>query len=361
MATWIRTCFWSLAGWLASWRYRVRVVGLEKLRGLRGPTLVMPNHPGYMDPPLVLGNLPIKGGIRPLVFSGMYHKPILYPLMRLAGSVPMPDLSEHSRSAREQTLTTIDTLVAGIQRGENFLIYPSGHAQRRGLEEIGGARAASEVLERCPEANLVLVRTRGLWGSMFSYAQTGESPHLGRCALRGIGWMIANLLFFAPRRDVTMTVEVIDRRDLPDLSRKTLNRYLEDWYNREGAETPTFVPYHPFLGPRHYVYPSVAKVERIELDKIKPATIKAVNDLVEEHLGHPLDSDQQQADMALDRIGLDSLDRMDIALKIEDRFGFQSDHVAETLGELWALAAGQLTGGGERPPPVPQSWHRHQY
>ena len=204
----------------------------------------------------------------------------------------------------------------------------------------------------------MLVRTRGLWGSMFSHAQTGASPNLGRCALRAIGWMTANLFFFAPRRDVTMTVEVVDRRNLPGLSRDKLNRYLEDWYNREGAETPTFVPFHPLLGPREYVYPNVAKVERIDFDKIKPATVTAVNDLIEEHLGHPLDSDQRKPETPMDRIGLDSLDRMDIALKIEDRFGFQSDHVAETLGELWALAAGQLTGSGEGPQPAPQIWHK---
>ena len=46
--------------------------------------------------------------------------------------------------------------------------------------------------------------------------------------------------------------------------------------------------------------------------------------------------------MLLERLGLDSLERMDLALHIEDRFGFRSDRVADTLGELWALAKGNF-------------------
>ena len=61
------------------------------------------------------------------------------------------------------------------------------------------------------------------------------------------------------------------------------------------------------------------------------------------------------AETQLDRLGLDSLERMDLALQIEDRYGFRSDRVAETLGELWALADGQLSssdGKIEAPPPA---------
>ena len=65
----------------------------------------------------------------------------------------------------------IDRIVAALRRGENILIYPSGRLQRRGTEVIGAARAAAELLQACPEANVVLVRTRGVWGSMFSLLQ----------------------------------------------------------------------------------------------------------------------------------------------------------------------------------------------
>jgi long-chain-fatty-acid--[acyl-carrier-protein] ligase len=354
----LRALFWWLARHASHVRYRVRLVGAEKLRGLCGPTLVMPNHPAYIDPPLVMAHLSRRGALRPVVTETMYRLPVFHWLMRLSGALEVPDLQAQSRDARQQTLAAIEAIVAGIQRGESFLLYPSGRAQRRGIEELGGARSAAEVLARCPQANVVLVRTRGLWGSSFSYARTGKSPRLGWCILRAAGWLVANLLFFSPRREVSMTVEVLDRSQLPGLDRKVLNRYLEEWYNREGSAAPVFVPYHHLFGPRQFEFPRPAGGATIDPSKVRPATIQAVNSLIEEHLGRPLTPQEQAAGTAMDKIGLDSLERMDIALTIEDRFGFHADQVAETLGELWALAEGMLTGTEGPALQVPAAWSR---
>ncbi|MFH1264955.1 MAG: lysophospholipid acyltransferase family protein, partial [Planctomycetota bacterium] len=201
-----RGLLWTFARLVLRLRYRVQVVGLEALGALEGPTLIMPNHPGYIDPPLVLSHVRLGATVRPLVFAGTYRNRALYPIMRAAGALEVPDLGEHSRGARERTLTMIDAVVEGLEQGESFLIYPSGRLQRRGSEVVGAARAASEILERCPHVNVVLVRTRGVWGSMFSFAQTGEYPDLGKCTLRAMAWIALNLLFFAPRREVTMCV-----------------------------------------------------------------------------------------------------------------------------------------------------------
>ena len=354
---WMRTCFWLLIRFLTRFRYRVRVEGLEKLRDLRGPTLVMPNHPGLIDPPLVLSSVLIPGGLRPIVTTSMYRKWLLYPLMRLVNAVEVPELAEQSRDARRQTLTMIDTVAAGLHRGENFLIYPSGRTQRRGIEEIGATRAVADLLERCPQANIVLVRTRGIWGSIFSMAYTGEHPNLERCVVQALGWVFAALGAFLPRRNVTMTVEQIDRRALPGVTRDKLNPFLEEWYNRGAPEKPTFVPFSFLFGPRQHEYPVLVKSGQVDLAKIRPATIRAVNEMVEERLKRPLSAEENAAEALLERLGLDSLERMDLALHIEDRFGFRSDRVADTLGELWALAEGQLSTSGNASEPVPATWN----
>jgi long-chain-fatty-acid--[acyl-carrier-protein] ligase len=358
---WVRACYWMLIRFLTRFRYRVRVEGLEKLRDLRGPTLVMPNHPGLIDPPLVLSNVRIPGGMRPIVTTSMYRKPLLYPLMRLVDAVEVPELEEQSRDARQQTLAMIDTVAAGLNRGENFLIYPAGRTERRGIEEIGAARAVADLLERCPQANIVLVRTRGIWGSIFTTAYTGEHPNLERCVLRALGWVLLALGIFLPRRNVTITVERIDRRDLPDPkgapTRDKLNPFLEAWYNRGGPEKPAFVPFSFLFGPRQHEYPVLNKTGQVDLAKIRPATIGAVNEMVEERLKRPLSAEENSAEMLLDQLGLDSLERMDLALHIEDRFGFRSDRVADTLGELWALAQGQLSTSGSESEPAPAAWN----
>ena len=64
-----QACSWWLIRKLAWLRYRVDVIGLEKLRDLHGPTLVMPNHPAYIDPPLLLSHLRLHAPIRPVVYG----------------------------------------------------------------------------------------------------------------------------------------------------------------------------------------------------------------------------------------------------------------------------------------------------
>jgi long-chain-fatty-acid--[acyl-carrier-protein] ligase len=48
---------------------------------------------------------------------------------------------------------------------------------------------------------------------------------------------------------------------------------------------------------------------------------------------------------------------MDLALHIEDRFRFRSDRVADTLGELWALAEGQLSTSENNSESAPAAWN----
>jgi long-chain-fatty-acid--[acyl-carrier-protein] ligase len=79
--------------------------------------------------------------------------------------------------------------------------------------------------------------------------------------------------------------------------------------------------------------------------------------LIEEHLGRPLEADETGPEVTLEQLGLDSLGRMELAMKAEDRFGFHSDQVATTLGHVWALAAGRMTGSGEKVD-VPPLWNR---
>ena len=358
MSTFIQRLFWGLIRCVLRLRYRVQVIGAEQLRTVTGPTLVMPNHPAYIDPPLLLSHVRLGRPLRPIVYAGIFRRPLLYPFMRLIGAFEVPDLGRQSHGAREQTLAMIEALVSGLQRGESFLIYPSGHVKWQPEEVLGSARAAAEIIERCPEAQVILVRTSGLWGSSFSYAPTGKPPDLTRCALRGFAWLLASLLWFAPRRKVTMTIEVLDRTRLASLTRDEINPFLEKWYNQAGVEPATFVPYHHLLGPRRFTFPDLTSTRDLALDTVKPATITAIQGLLEDHLGRPLDDGERQPATSLDDLGLDSLERMDLALQIEDRFGFRSDRVAATVGQLWALAEGRLGGSGEAAPPAPPAWSR---
>ena len=350
--------FWAIARPLIHLRYRVTVDGLESLRGIDGPLLVLPNHPAYVDPPTVLSHLPSARPLRPLVFSGVYRLPFLRPLMWLVDAFEVPDLSAQSRQAAAKTKELVDAVVARINAGDSFLIYPSGRLQRGNREVVGSARAVHEIVTRCPELTVVLVRTRGLWGSMFSCAREGKPPALGGAIAAAAGWLAAGLLFFLPRRPVHIHLEAVPRERLPTGSREEFNAFLERWYNPDGDQEPVFVRYSRLFGPATGHYSPAASAAAVDPATLTPKTIRLVNELLAAHLKRDLAPEELEADTRFDAIGLDSLDRMDLALKIEQQFGFRSDAVVDTLGQLWALADGRLSTGEAvaGPAAVPAAW-----
>jgi long-chain-fatty-acid--[acyl-carrier-protein] ligase len=348
----VRYVFWAMAKLLLSLRYRVWIHGKEQLRGLHG-TLVLPNHPAYMDPPLTFTSLWPALQPRPLLFEGNFQNPVLYPLMKLIRAVQVPDMERPSAKARARTEKAIAEVIEGLRKGENHMMWPSGYLWRDGQERLGGAQAVTEILRAVPEANIVLVRTRGLWGSMSSFAPTGERPHFLGCLGRGAAWLVANLLMLTPRRRIDITVERLDRSKLPELRRETLNPWLEQWYNAGGPEKPTFVPYHFLLGRRTFEFPSSAGPAQ-ELSRVSAETRAEVNQILERKLRRKLTDAEQQPDMVLQQLGIDSLDRMDVTLQVEQRFGYSTDRSPANLGDLWLL--GQGLAKKATAPPVPRSW-----
>lgn len=341
---------------LTSLRYRVEIEGLEQLRNVRGPMLVLPNHPGYIDPVLVVSRLGAPLHLRPLVTTDMYRLPALRPLMHGLNALEVPSFEQHSQRAHEDVAEVIRRVVAGLDRGDKFLIYPSGRIERDGLEHIGSSWAVPAILQQRPDTTVALLRTSGLWGSMGTRAITGKAPDLGECFWRALGVLFSNLIFFVPRRRVKMTVEVIPKNELPGFAREQLNPFLESWYNRGLSPEPVFVPYHFLFGPRTFDFPKPKTGIDVDLARIKPETRQGVIESIEQKLKRPLTDDEKQPDTSLDRLGLDSFDRMEVAQEVEMRFGFRSDQVAATIGELWALAQGMAESTSDEPLKIPKVW-----
>lgn len=348
----IRSFMWFLARGVRSLRYRVRVHGAEQLRDVRGPALILPNHPGYIDPPLLMSSLWPLLRPRPVLFEGFFFNPILYSFLKILDAVRIPGMGQASQQAREQTERAIGEVIAGLRRGERFVMWPAGRAERDGAEHLGANRAAAEILRAVPEAEVIRVRSRGIWGSSFTYAYTGEAPRLGRVMLENLGLLLANLLFFTPRRNVDITVERVDRGKMPEPKREVLNPWLEAFYNEGGPEKPTFVPYHFAFGPRSHEYPKPAGgLADVDLSQVKPQTREAVNEILSQQLKRPLTEDEKKPETTLDQLGMDSLERMELSLAVEQRFGFSTDEVPANVGQLWALAQGLVERKPPKPPP----------
>ncbi|MBR1921035.1 MAG: hypothetical protein IJ829_03395 [Kiritimatiellae bacterium] len=224
--------------WVFARRYKVDVDGLPSA-AQDGPLLVLPNHPAMVDPMLVgvtFWNTPLK----PLSDELFFHAGLVAPrVLKTLDAVAVPDLRRH-RTAKGATVARgLEDVVRGaLEDGGNVIFYPSGHIQTEPeREDIGTRQLAYNLCGGLPDGVRVIgVRTRGLWGSIWSRKGRRTSPAFVPTFVRSVFlWFFWSP--FVPRRRVTMHVEdLTDRvKEWAKMSRLEFNRALEGWYN-EGAE-----------------------------------------------------------------------------------------------------------------------------
>src|SRR5262249_24636603 len=79
-------------------------------------------------------------------------------------------------------------------------------------------------------------------------------------------------------------------------------------------------------------------------------------EMLADKLGRSLTAEELQPRTRLDELGMDSLQRMELAIGVEQRFGFSADPAPVTVGQLMALAQGLVDKAPPKPPP--QGWFR---
>jgi long-chain-fatty-acid--[acyl-carrier-protein] ligase len=352
----IRWVVWSLLYLILGMRYRVKKIGWEKVDPHKGPFLILPNHIAYSDPAIVTAYFWPGFQVRPVGLETNFNNPILKHFINLMRPVRIPAMESASKEARDRAVGAIQQIVDVLKAKENVLLWPSGRLTHDGLEKLGAARTAADVLAACPEVTVLKVRIRGLYGSSLSYAFNGGQPTLISGLLRGFGFLILNLFFFGPRRDLTIEIEASTAAERPEPTREKLNPWLEEWYNRPGAEQPTFVKNHWFLGPQSHEFPPMQQNEHVDTSAVPAKTKADVVAILEKKIKRTLSETEREPSIVLTDLGLDSIDAMDVSLQVEQRFGFQSADVPTTLGGLWALAGGLLTAAP--PKRVPPEWKK---
>ncbi len=320
-------------------RYRVRTKGLDAVaaRGTSG-IFFFPNHPALIDPVILISLLHKKFRAGAIAEQDEIDRFFMRFLARRAGVMPMPGIARHGQKARDGILRTLSAAAERVRQGENLVLYPAGHLQHSAREDLRGNSGVETLLRAAPDARVVLVRTRGLWGSGFSWAR-GKPPSVKATLKKGIAGLLLSGLFFAPRRLVT--IEFVEPEDFPRAGgREEINRYLERCYN---AELPrnTFVPYTFWRGTRpvHPPEPQIARL-RSGARAVPPATRQAVLD----HLAALAGAAQVGDDAHLARdLGLDSLARADLLAWLEAEFGFpQGDADAlNTVSDVILAACGE--------------------
>jgi long-chain-fatty-acid--[acyl-carrier-protein] ligase len=319
-------------------RYRVTVRGLSAVlaRGRRA-ILILPNHPALIDPIILLSRLHVPLRPRALADARQIDRFFIRSLAKRANVLAIPSTDAWGPEARESVRRALDEIVACLRRGENCLLYPSGRNQRSRYEDLGGNSAVEYILKQLPDVRIVLARTRGLWGSSFGWA-SGVRPDVAASVKRGVLAVLGNLLFFTPRRRVS--IEFAEPDDLPRSgSRSEINRYLENFYN-QGAEPNTRVPLWTWGSHRPRVLPEPqAARPGGRVQDVPPQLAVMVRRHIAELSGveSPGDDDLLAADL-----GLDSLSRLDLLTWLHKEFGFAQGNAdsLQTVGDVILSAAG---------------------
>jgi acyl-[acyl-carrier-protein]-phospholipid O-acyltransferase / long-chain-fatty-acid--[acyl-carrier-protein] ligase len=134
--------------------YRVTALGLESLP--RGGFLLVPNHITWVD--ALLLQLACPRPIRYVIDQAYYHRPILHPILRALGCVPINIRHSHAavRAAAEK-----------IAEGEIVCVFPEGQLERTGT--LLRLQRGYELIARHANAQVVPVWLDQLWGSIFSF------------------------------------------------------------------------------------------------------------------------------------------------------------------------------------------------
>jgi long-chain-fatty-acid--[acyl-carrier-protein] ligase len=347
----IRWLMWAILRVLFSLRYKVRVIGKQEVFRKPGPYLILPNHPALVDPPNLIVHLWPSFLMRPLLLETNFRNPVLGPFGWLLRAIKMPDIVRASAEDRARAEAAVAEVIEALKAGENVILWPSGRLSRDGTERLGGARTAADVLAAVPNVTVVLARTRGLWGSMFSWAD-GQPSIMGGLA-RGLALWASNLFLFAPRRRATVTLEAFEPNQRPQPTREAINRWLERWYAADTPrEQPTYVPRHFLFAPATHEFPPPPPPADFDFARIKPETRAAITPIIEEKIKRPLAPAENVPETTFMQLGIDSLDAMEITAEVEQRFGFSSETMPTTIGALWALAEGLEEKAPPRQPPA---------
>lgn len=318
--------------------------------------MILPNHVALVDPRLLLSFLGKYTSVSPVASEKYYNLPVLKQVMKLFGTVPIGDMS--AGASADEVEKVFAQVTEALAEGRHILIYPSGQIYRQGFESIKGKQSVYNIVQNLPENTKILwVKTRGLWGSIWSKAWDNGSTGFGKAYLQSIRYVFANLVFFVPKRKVHIHIEdlswEIQRRKTDSLN--DFNAYLESFYNTENGEKYE----EDILYVQHYFYyndvknkqaPEIITWSEAELsqgnsynlDEVEEDIKQKIKIKISEIKEIALSQVQQDSNLVLD-LYFDSLDLAEIKSYIQVNIpGASNPQITElkSVADLYAMAAG---------------------
>jgi len=326
-------------------RYRVVSHGLREIthHGRQG-ILFLPTHPALIDPVILTAVLLKDFAARPFVNQDAVNLPGIRWLVTRIRAFPIPPISRYGGAAATQITAMVEQSIDALRNGDNIILYPAGYLLHSRYEEVGANAAVAIILRALPDVRVVLVRTRGLWGSSFSQI-SGPEPNVGVILKRGIWQILANFLLFTPRRQVDLTFD--EPADFPRTAdRATVNAYLERHYNAD-APPAQYVPYTIWeRTTRHELPDPEWRAGARSAEIVSTATRELVLTHLRQETGVTTirDTDRLAGD-----IGMDSLARAELMVWLEQEFGFPQGNTdsLNTVADVLLAASGEALAFAE--------------
>lgn len=335
-------------------RYRVTVKGLDAIykKGNKG-ILFLPNHPALIDPVIMNRVLFRHFHPRSLVDEKQIRQTALKYIRKRLRILPLPDMGIAGKAGLDKVVHQIDACADALKQGDNLLLYPAGRIYRSKYEKLRGNGGVARIIECYPDVRIVLVRTTGLWGSSFSRGRGYQEPFT-KTLVSHIKHVLANLIFFCPRRNVQIEItEMPD--DFPKHGDKEeINRYLERFYNQT-ARSNTYVPYYWWEhgGLRQVPEPDTinSPIDTHDVpDDVRRTVYAKLHEMT------PKKTLQETYTLGTD-LGMDSLQVAELQAWLQTEFGHQVNNPESlrTVGSVLMAAIGQ-SASVEPLFPIPPSW-----
>ena len=336
-------------------RYRVRITGLDEVekKGKSG-ILFLPNHPSLIEPIILAVYLYRKFQVRALADENQVDRFFIRTLARRTNVLTIPDLGESGSKSTDKVRKVIEQCAEALKNGDNIVLYPAGRIYRQNFEQIGANSGVERIIKALPDVRVVLVRSKGFWGSGFSWA-TGIRPLVLPVLLKGFKYILLNGIFFTPRRKIDF--ELVEPKDFPrQAGRKEINMYLEAFYNNS-IERNTYVPYTIWERGGVQIRPEPEKTS------LKDASIQ-VSAVIRKQVIHKLQDmtgiTEIKSDMLLvNDLGMDSLAIVELITWLESEYGYTNIEIdsLRSVEDVLLAACGLAVSSGEKMShKVPAKW-----
>ena len=343
-----------------SLRYRVKLTWTENLKH-DWPILILPNHVALVDPRIIVSFLWKYLSISPVASEKYYNKPGMKQIMDLFWTVPVWEMEAWADA--DKVKEVFAKVVEALKSWSNILIYPSGQIYRQWFESIKWKQAAYNIAKLMPENTKVIgIRDRWLWGSIWSMAWDNMETWFWKLYLKSIWYVIANFIFFVPKRKVNIEIEDITEQVnlYKNMSLNEFNLFLENFYNKKSPhlaspleERDNTFYIEPVNFIKHYFYyndiknrkePEVISWSLAELNDIKNHDLSKVDEEVKEKIIKKIaeqkeinkDNINDKSNLILD-LYFDSLDLAEIKSYIQANFTWASNPPITDLKSVWDL------------------------